>query len=181
MSNVLEKVIERISAYEFLTSIIPGAVYSVLVERLTPFRILSSQIFANLVIFYFIGTIINRIGSFVVGFAFRHWAKDKIAPYDEYVAAEAKQGRVRGLMTIRNMYRSFTALSLTLLLTIILGWVWPSINSAWIKTGVIITGCIGLFILFGASYVRQTKFVTNRVKAVTKNLKDKKIILSEDE
>lgn len=181
MSNVLEKIIERISAYEFLNSIIPGAVYCVLVERFTSFRIISSQILVNLGIFYFIGTVINRIGSFVVGFAFRHWAKEKITPYDEYVAAESKQGRVRGLMTIRNMYRSFAALSLTLLLTIIWGWVWPSITSKWIKSGVIITGCIGLFILFGASYVRQTKFVANRVKAENKNLKDKKIILSEDE
>lgn len=180
MGDALTKLVERISAYEFLNSIIPGAVYCVLVDRLTSFTTLSSNFFVNLILFYFVGTIINRIGSFLVGFVIGRRIKEKLAPYEEYVAAEAKQGRVRGLMTIRNMYRSFAAVAVCILLTKSLSWLWPSISNEWIKRAIIVVGCIGIIVLFGAAYVRQTGFVTKRVKAVNKLSKETKIIVNEN-
>ena len=63
MESALNNVIEKISSYEIFNNIIPGVIYSVFTEKLTDFHITTENVFMNIVLLYFIGLVIGRIGS----------------------------------------------------------------------------------------------------------------------
>lgn len=180
MSNAFEKILERISAYELLNNIIPGTIYVVLAEKLTPFKIQTGEIWSDLVLYYFIGVIIGRIGSLVIE-KFLKWRKKlNFAPYPDYVQAEQKDKMVRELSTINNMYRTYTAVAFCLLLTVIFSFVWGLIRGLDLsKPAVIVVGCLILMVIFGKSYIKQSDYVAGRVKKINEMNKDSALILPE--
>lgn len=179
MESALEKILEQISAYELLNNMIPGAVYAVLADKLTTFSILSENAFADIVEFYFFGLIIGRVGSLIVERILKKFRKGKWieqVSYTEYVKAEKGDdtGRVRMLATVNNMYRTFVAVFICLLLTVLLDLLWPFVSSIeWLKSLVICMGCIVLIIVFSCSYKKQTGYVLKRVNTVMEQIKKK--------
>ena len=163
MGEVLAKLIDRISTYEILNNIIPGSVYIALIERLTPLKIQCGKLWTDIVISYFLGLVIGRIGSLLVAPCLR-WLKVLDPPiYPEYMKAE-KDSRVCQFSMISNMYRSFTAVALCLLATLIgLNYTSDMETSKYILK---VLGCLVLIVLFTLSYRKQDKYLTSRIKAV---------------
>ena len=60
MSEALEKIIERISTYEIFNNIIPGTIYVVLAEKLTPLKLQTGNVWADVVLYYFFGVVIEK-------------------------------------------------------------------------------------------------------------------------
>ncbi len=180
MSNALEKIIERISAYEILNNIIPGTIYAVLVKKLTPFNIQTDNVWSDIILCYFIGLVIGRVGSLVVE-RFLKWRKKlQFEPHSEYVKAEQKDELVRELSTINNMYRTYTAVALCLIITVAFSFLLTLFKkNDWSKPAVTLIGCVLLMLIFGKSYIKQTGYVANRVKTINKLSKEESnIILS---
>jgi len=179
MSDALEKIIERISAYEILNNIIPGTIYVVLTEKLTPFKIQTGSVWSDLVLYYFIGLVIGRVGSLVVERFLKKVNKLHFEPHSNYVKAEHKDKIVRELSTINNMYRTYTAVALCLVFTVGFDFLWALIKGCDCSKPIIIfAGCIVLMLIFDLSYIKQTAYVASRVKTINElNKEETNIIL----
>lgn len=178
MENALNNVIEKISSYEIFNNIIPGVIYSVFTEKLTDFHITTENFFINIVLLYFIGLVIGRIGSIFsdfIGWCFRKlgWKSFlNFASYSDYIKVESKddKGRIRNLVVISNMYRTFASLSFCLICTVALDCIWPTIfadDSCRIVA--VIAFFAFLVILFAFSYRKQTAYITKRITCIKEN------------
>lgn len=182
----MEKIFEKITAYDFLNSFIPGAIYVVLADRITRFSILSDDIFTNTVTIFFAGLVIGRIGSLIIEPLFRHIRINgkpflNYSSYSDYVEAEKidDTGIIRNLSTINNMYRSISTAMMCLLFTILVSDLWDVFlldKLSWIILGTVFV----LLVIFLFSYKKQTKYIKSRVdktlqlrdKDISKDLKD---------
>ena len=175
MESALNNIIEKISSYEIFNNIIPGVVYSVFTEKLTRFQVSTENLFANIVLLYFIGLVIGRIGSIFSDFI--GWCLRKLgwksflnfAPYSDYIAVERKdeKGRIRNLVAISNMYRTFFSLAVCLICTIVLDGIWHTMladNSYKIIAVVVILAFLAILFVF--SYRKQTAYITKRIFAI---------------
>lgn len=166
---MVDKLIEKISSYGILNNIIPGAVYIAFVERFTIFKIMPEDVLMQLVLCYFIGMVIGRIGSLLIE---KIILKNvTVVPHEDYTKAEMldSDGKVTTLSAINNMYRTFISVSICILTTVLFNWLWTVIpHFDWIKKVIVIVGCVLSTILFVKSYKKQTGYVVSRVKAVLK-------------
>ncbi len=179
MESIVEKIVERLSAYEFLNNIIPGTVYIVITEKLTPFTLLTGNIWLDFVLFYFAGLVIGRVGSLFMDRILKK--KRTVASYSEYVAAEKKDRFIRTLSAVNNMYRTYAAVALCLIVTFGFGYIWTWIEMYDFSKPVCFVGvCIVVIILFSKAYIKQSSYVAERVKSVLKLSKESKIVLPEE-
>ena len=183
MSLVLESLLSRISAYELINNFIPGAVYIGIVERVTHFKLGVPNTYTALVLCYFAGVVIGRIGSLY--FSNSQRKKSSVdtnttnepntngIPHSDFTKAELldKERKVTTLSTMNNMYRTFIALPLCVLLTVLLDLVWCyTPESIFIiverKTVFVILACVGLALLFNKAYKKQSWYVANRARTI---------------
>ena len=180
MYEVLEKLLESIAAYGLINNFIPGAVYIVFVERFTNFRIETTDTLFRIVVCYFAGLIIDRIGSlFIEKRVIRN--KVETAPHNEFTKAEMldKDKKITILSAVNNMYRTFVSVAVCLLLTVLADLVWtqlPQSCRGCLKSIIVLMFCGALAWLFTKSYRKQTGYVVDRIKTVLeveeKNKKD---------
>lgn len=173
MGDEIKTVLEQISAYEILNSMIPGTMYIGLVERLTPFHFFTGLLWVDIIICYFAGVVIGRIGSLYIGEFAKKRNPDKM-DYMQYIKAERENERIRQMSAIRNMYRSFISTMICFIISYLFSFVWPYIvGYAWLKSVLIVIGCLMLVLLFQKSYKKQHDFVDGRIQEIiTRNVKD---------
>ena len=174
MGETFVKLLERVSLYEILNNIVPGAAFIALMEHFTTFHLFTEKVAVDIVLCYFVGLTIGRIGSVVVGELLSRFEKYRklTAPYADYLTAEKADSRIRDLAMINNMYRTFAAVSLCLLCAILLDKLMPALCSLGIwKPLAPIIGCILLVVVYLKAYVKQTKAVADRVNIVIENEK----------
>lgn len=163
MGDIIDKVMGQISAYEILNNIIPGAVYAAMVNRLTSIKIFTGRFWVDLIICYFLGLVIGRIGSLFIGEHAKKKNKDKRV-YERYLKAEKIDERIRAMSTINNMYRTFISVMICFIVTFGFSFLWPMIGDIiWIRIILIVAGSGFLTYLFQRSYTKQDKFIVKRV------------------
>ena len=182
MSLVLENLLSKISAYELINNFIPGAVYFGIVERVTHFKLGAPNTYTAIVLCYFAGVVIGRIGSLY--FSNSQRKKSNVdtnttnepdsngLPHSEFTKAELldKERKVTTLSTMNNVYRTFIALPICVLLTVLLDLIWnytpESICIVERKTAFVILACIGLALILNKAYKKQSWYVANRAKTI---------------
>lgn len=181
MDTVLEKLTENVSAYEIMNHIIPGGVYLILTDRFTSFTFLTEYILANIILSYFAGVVIGRIGSIFIERTMQKIKSEKCgfflsrAPYEDFVRAEAKDSehKLQQLSAVNNMYRALASASLMLFLTILFDWGVSFIPAESILRKIIILlVCLCLLFLFLFSFHKQTGYIRRRVEALNKSQTD---------
>jgi len=118
----------------------------------------------DIVVYYFMGLIINRISSLVVEPILKKICFVKYAPYPDFVKASRADLKIDTLSEMNNYTRSL--LTCVLLLPVMrvlnalsLKWRWFSLNWEW---GVIAL----LVVMFLFAYRKQTNYVRKRVEAI---------------
>lgn len=163
----MESLLEKISSYNILNNLIPGAVFVFLGKLLDIISLPLDGIVESIFIYYFCGMIISRIGSLVIEGIFERLKWIKYASKAEYVAAVKKDARIESLLETSNMYR--TCVSLFLTLGFVKGY---SALAKLLTIPKCVTTClvvIGLFILFSTSFAKQTRHIVSRVNATNKS------------
>lgn len=182
MDSFLERIAEQISAYEIFNHIVPGAVYIILADRFTSFSFLTGRILPDIIIFYFAGVVIGRIGSLLLEKALSRKGKKtgkaflERAPYRDYLKAEKKDAehKLNQLLTANNMYRSLASAAALLLLSVLADWLLPVLPDGMLtRRIVILVACILLTLLFLFSLRKQTGYIARRVKHLTEDESDK--------
>ncbi|MGI6450936.1 MAG: hypothetical protein ACOX3R_11900 [Desulfitobacteriia bacterium] len=146
----MEKLLEKISSYNLLNNLLPGAVFCYLLKYFMEINLVTDELIGNLFFFYFCGMVISRIGSIVVEPLYK---KIKIISYSEYnsfIKATQIDNKIDILSETNNTYRTFVALFLVIGILK---------SYFYLKNSFIVLNLIGpsvlliiLFLLFSISY-----------------------------
>ncbi len=160
----MSSIIEKLDSYQILTNLLPGAFFVLTLKFFLGLNLSTQNIGEDIVIYYFVGLIINRVGSLVVEPILKKIRFIKYAPYSDYARAAKDDSKIDTLSQMNNSTRSL--LTCVLLIPVIhvlhimlLNWTWLSLYWRW--------GAITLLVvLFLFSYKKQTDYVRTRVEAV---------------
>lgn len=116
---------------------------------------------------YFIGMLINRVGSLVVEPCLKKTELVTFAPLEQYIEASKKDSKIEILSETNNTYRSLAALFLILglykLIVVIGGECLEKLCSELMDWLLILVWFLGLLMMV-VSYCKQTQYIVKRIK-----------------
>lgn len=166
MSDLIETLVEKVSSYNIFNYLFPGAVFLAGLEIACSYPLPNWNTVLFLVIAYFVGMTLSRIGSLIVG-PFLKWVGFvKFCDYKDFLSAERNDKTLTTLSQENNTFRTlitvFAGLVVAKIIKVIvqyfpdircwLHWLWP----------------IALLFLFLFSYRKMTTFIVRRVAAANK-------------
>lgn len=163
-------ILSKISSYNILNYLIPGSVFCVLASKLTEGDFTGNDLLTSLILFYFAGLVVSRVGSLLIEDPLRKVKFLAFATYSDFQEAEKKDKKVEILSEANNVYRTFTSVFLMLFVTKVYFYIKEVCNIPDAIMELIVLA--SLFILFLLSYRKQTKYVFNRVKNITDKTND---------
>ena len=171
MEEILAQIVEKISSYNIVNNLYPGILFVYVLKIMFGTNLLSNNWFENLIVFYFVGMVLSRIGSIIIEPVMKKINIIKYAPYQDDVKASSIDPLVDTLSETNNTYR-------TLLSTFICVFMYKlgaSINEICLKNEITFLQenrdwilLALLILLFVFSYVKQTSYVRKRVESVLK-------------
>ena len=162
----LDKFLEKISSYNLLNNLSPGAVFCFLAYKLCGVTLIANSIIESLFVYYFVGMVISRVGSIFIEPVLEKVKFVKKSEYSDYINSSMKDPKIDILSETNNTYRTIVSLCIVVALTKIAVYLfhhfnWFANNYKWILI-------ILLFVIFILSYRKQTKYIRNRVDIVKK-------------
>lgn len=156
----LKDLISRLSSYNLFTNLLPGILFVALLKEFTDFNLIFEPALLGLFLYYFIGIVINRIGSLVVEPILRKTKFLTFIDCQKFVKASKMDEKIEILSENNNMCRSLVSLCVLLLLAI--GYEWLMSKCTFIDTHSNVILIVLLFFIFLFSYRKQTKYVVKR-------------------
>lgn len=158
----MKEILEKISNYNLFNYLLPGVLYFVIIEEVTNYKLVSSNIIFTAFVCYFVGLVISRIGSLFIETLLRKTGFLKFKEYKDFVVASKKDIQLEILSEQNNMYRTFIAMFLTILVTKCYEWLGDKIIffNRW-KVWIVL---FFLFFLFLWAYRKQTKYINKRIE-----------------
>lgn len=159
----MKELLDKLSSYNIFNYLLPGVLFATLVDALTSLHVLQKDIVVGVFVYYFLGSVVSRIGSLFVEPLLRKIGVITYAPYEDYVRATKIDPKLEVLSEANNMYRTICSLMLCIGVVVLYDLAsirWPILHS--IASSVLI---IGLFALFLLSYRKQTTYITKRIEA----------------
>lgn len=182
MEDILKQVVGKISSYNIFNNLYPGVLFCYLLKVMFNTNMLTDNWLENLVVFYFVGMVLSRVGSVVIkplleNVKFRKRTFIKNAPYSDYVSASAEDPLVPVLSETNNTYRTLLSCFVCALIykiwliingkLIQINWTFFQDNKDWFIL-------FFLILLFAFSYRKQSKYVKIRVESVIGKNEQKK-------
>lgn len=163
----MDDIINKISSYNLFNYLLPGALYTIAVNHFIRLQLPTGNLLEALFVCYFIGLVISRIGAIIVKpILARLPCLPKELPYNQFLEAEQKDTKISVLSQERNVYRTLTALGLSVLGSIGAD---KSLNCiALSQLQVFFILVVLLIILFICAYVRQSQFLSKRISNTLK-------------
>lgn len=159
----MEELLGKISSYNLFTNLLPGILYVIILKELTGFDLTFGPVFLGLFFYYFIGVVINRIGSVIIEPLLIKCKFVTFIEYPIFIKACKSDAKIETLSENNNMCRSLVALCLALLISI--GYEQLIIKFPFIGDYNSVIILIGLLLIFIFSYRKQTNFISKRCKA----------------
>lgn len=162
-----EKIIEKISKYNFFNYLLPGILFIILAPNLLGKSLLvfsDNHPIASLFLAYFLGMVISRVGSIVIEPILKRINLIKFAEHDDYLVAAEKDEKLDILSEENNIFRTLVSLfSILLLIRCLIqpiGLIFRNMDSLYIAG---LTLCLILFLF---SYRKQTIYIAGRIKKI---------------
>jgi len=157
----MEKFIEKLEEYNILNYLLPGVIFTYLLKYYIGIDIFQDNIIELLFIYYFIGSIISRIGSVIMEPILIKCKFIKYAPYKDYNKACEKDKKITQFLLANNMYRTICSGAILLLVLKILKEIIEKISISIDLINTILIVLVMFLYLF--SYRKQTRFIFQRV------------------
>jgi hypothetical protein len=157
----MNEILTKISSYNIFNYLFPGAVYCVLGDRAGVITLRSPDIATTLLIYYFVGLAISRIGSVCIEPVLKKFRFVTYSNYSDYVTACTKDAKVEVFVEVSNTYRTLAAVFLLLPLSAcVRKWadVWHIT-----ETSRILCLSAALLIIFLISFRKQSAYISKRV------------------
>lgn len=161
----MNDLLQKLSSYNIFNYLVPGIIFVVLAEKLTPFSFIQKDIILGVFLYYFIGIVISRIGSLVIEPILKKINFVSFAPYSQFVCASKLDTKLDILSESNNMYRTFCslfALMIVIKLYVLLLKKFPLVANC--NSAIILIGLLALFLM---AYKKQTKYIKNRIASLT--------------
>lgn len=157
----LNELLGKLSSYNLLNYLIPGALFVAFGRLITRFDLLQPDTILALCTYYFYGMVLSRIGSLFIEPILKRYNIIELAPYESYVQAAAVDSKIAELSEQNNMYRTMAALFLGL---IVLKLVEAACDYWGVGVAALLSGVLPLLLLlFLISFKKQTKYISKRV------------------
>lgn len=167
----MEKFLKKISVYQFLNYMIPGTLFIILVDFLKIYELPMDNVLLILFGGYCSGMVLSRIGSLLIEKYLRKWRFVVFAPYEDFKNAEDKDSKVTTLSMENNMFRTFLAMFLVLLVLYGLCLI-PVVNESMHTKWMPLITIVLLVLLFLFAYRKQTKYVRKSVEQINNKKKE---------
>lgn len=174
MENILEHIVGKISSYNIFNNLYPGIIFCYLLKIMFQINILVDNWFENLIIFYFVGMVLSRVGSIIIEPVMKKIKIKKAhllkyAPYKDYERASTINPLIATLSEVNNTYRTllscFACASIFKIIIVVNDKLVQSecnflqANRDWFIL-------ISLVLLFANSYIKQTNYVRKRIESL---------------
>lgn len=157
----MEKILEKISSYHIFNYLIPGIVFAFLAKWYWDIPVIENNVFENLVLYYFCGMVISRIGSLIVEPICKKMKWVKYANYSDFISASKKDNTIGLLSEENNVYRTIIACIFMLLVGKLSLYVASNVTILdFLKREIVL---IMLGVLFILAYRKQTKYIRDRI------------------
>ena len=157
----MDKIIDKLSEYNILTNLFPGAIYCFLATKFFDLSLVQDDLFMAAFVYYFCGMVISRISSILIEPVMKKSRFVTYADYKDYTAASTVDSHIKVLLETSNSYRSVMALFLSLLGT----GAWTATASAWswLDANGHYVISVALLALFSFAFRKQTQYIKDRV------------------
>ena len=159
--EALAALFSKISNYNILNNLIPGAILCVVFKYLVGYDIMNVGTLELIVIFYFAGMINSRIGSLVLEPLLKKIKWVTFRDHHSFVEAEQKDKKINSLVEVNNMYRSMVSIGFT---SLIVKFYYVGVEQQWnfgnVSEWILL---VALFLLFAFAYKKQTKYIVSRI------------------
>lgn len=159
----MKDIFNKISSYNILNYLIPGAVFWYLCPTLCGISLPVDNTVGELVCFYFVGMIIYCIGSLLIEPLYRKMKIIRFSDYNFFIQASNKDTKLEALSESNNTFRTMIALCFLLAVAKLYHVFFANINYWYL--------IFALFIVFSLAYIKRSIYVSNRVKNVIAELK----------
>jgi hypothetical protein len=158
----MNEILAKISTYDIFNNLVPGAVVAYLLAVLDVYKIDAGSLVTDLVVFYFIGLVVSRIGSLVLEPLLKLIRFVRYAEYPKFIEASRADAKVLLLLEVNNQYRTMLAA----LLVTAAGYYTKDLAQAYQLTPATIKGSLLIFLcaLFLMAYRKQTTYIRRRVE-----------------
>ena len=159
----MKELLDKLSSYNIFNNLLPGIIFVVFAEVFLQRSFIQDNLFVGVILYYFIGLVISRIGSLIFEPLLKKISFLKFADYKDFVTASMTDSKLEVLSEVNNMYRTFVALFATLLISRI----YEAVESVWpaLKKASPFVAVVAITTLFLVSYRKQTSYITKRVEA----------------
>lgn len=160
----MDKFLEKLEEYNIFNYLLPGIIFTYILKYYVGIDVFQKNIIEMAFIYYFIGSIISRIGSILLEPLLIKIKFLKYVPHSDYVDASKEDKVIEKLSMINNMYRTLCS-SLIILIILKIAKViieYFKLSQSFISTIIIIIGII----LYLFSYRKQTKYIVSRVERI---------------
>lgn len=167
---MMEKIVEKMDSYNIFTNVIPG--YLLLLFNIYYFKLDNFNVIEQVVVAYFIGQTLNRLGSIIVGKALLKFTKEKGVAYEKYIFACDNDKKIELLLQERNTYRTVCTLFIVCIIELICSKILVNINIS--NNIIIMILLVGGLIIYSVSYCKYNKYIVDRVQISNEKEQNKK-------
>lgn len=154
----MNDLIGRIHSYDILNCLYPGCLFSVFCDshtQLQIFELYNKSIIIAIVFCYFIGMVIDRIGSFFIEkLLCLPFINFQFSSYEDFIKAKKSDAEIGILSEKNNIYRNMTAFFLLIIADTVI------YNEGTACTYIFYVIMTGIFL---SSYIKQSKYIVQRV------------------
>lgn len=159
----MKEILDKISSYNLFNYLLPGILFVTIANKFTSYSFIENNLIIAGFVYYFIGLVISRLGSLIVEPALKRITFLKFADYKEFISASKKDPKIDLLSESNNMYRTFIAMFILLLLLKLYELI--SFKLTVLNDWTMYILIILLLIIFLYSYRKQTQYITKRIKS----------------
>lgn len=158
----MKELIDKLSSYNIFNYLIPGILFAAIAKEFTLYNLIQENLIIGVFVYYFIGLVISRFGSLIIGPLLKKISFIKFSDYSDFISASKKDPKIDLFSEVNNMYRTLSSMFMLIFLLMLYGPV-ESIFPVFrrYKSYVLV---ISLLIMFLFSYRKQTNFINNRIK-----------------
>lgn len=167
----MNDLINKISSYNLFNYLFPGVLFVVLLDKATNFHFLQENVLEGVFLYYFIGMLINRVGSLCIEPILRKTKLVVFKPLKDFNKAKALDSKIEIHSETNNMFRSVAAMFLVL--SVFIGFDMTGIQFDWNAGFAKLAIVLALFVFLILSYRKQTKIIYDRVDTALSSEKDK--------
>lgn len=159
----MKELLDKLSSYNIFNYLLPGILFAAFVDRLTSLQILQKDIVIGVFIYYFLGSIVSRVGSLLIEPALKKVGFVKFAAYADFVRVSKADSQLDVLSEANNMYRTLCSLMICVSVVVLYDKAsvcWPVLYA--VAPAILL---VSLFFLYMYSYRKQTAYITKRIEA----------------